>query len=282
MKRISAVGLGLVLCIGMARADEPGDAQALLALVGQARSRGCAGHAGVASPLRWSDALARAAARVGRGEPSLAAVAKEGYRATRVFQANFSGFRQPADVAATLAKDYCTAITEPQFTDMGFQRDGTQWHVVLAARLQLNELADPRAVADKVLALTNQARAQPRRCGDQRFDPAPPLRANARLEKAATAHAQDMAAHQFVAHVGHDGSTFAQRITRTRYEWRSVGENVAAGQRSAEDVVQDWLASPGHCANIMGGDFTEMGLAFAVNMDAKEVVYWAQEFGRPK
>lgn len=282
MKRITAIVLGLVLCVGMARAEEPGDQQTLLALVGQARSRGCAGHAGVAAPLRWSDALARAAVRVGRGEPSLAAVAKEGYRATRVFQASFSGFRQPADVAATLARDYCAAITEPQLTDVGFQREGATWHVVLAARLQLSGLADSRAVADKVLALTNQARAQARRCGEQRFDPAPPLHANARLEKAATMHAQDMAAHQFIEHMGRDGSSFAQRITRTRYEWRSVGENVAAGQRTPEDVVQDWLASPGHCANIMAADFTEMGLAFAVNMDAKEVVYWTQEFGRPK
>lgn len=282
MKRIAAVVLGLLLGIGGARADEPADQQALLALVAQARSRGCPGHPGVASPLRWSDALARAAVRVGRGEPSLAAVAKEGYRATRVFQANFAGFGRPADVAATLARDYCAAITEPQFTDLGFQREGSTWHVVLAARLQLPELADARAVADKVLALTNQARAQARRCGDRRFDPAPPLQANARLEKAAAVHAQDMAAHRFVAHAGRDGSSFAQRITRARYEWASVGENVAAGQRTPEDVVQDWLASPGHCANIMSGDFTQMGVAFGVNMDAKEVVYWAQEFGRPK
>jgi uncharacterized protein YkwD len=282
MKCIAAVVLGLVLSVGIAPAEEPGDQQALLALVMQARSRGCAGHAGAASPLRWSDALARAAARIGRGEPSLAAVAKEGFRATRVFQANFSGFRRPADVAGTLAQDYCAALTEPQFTDFGFHREGTSWHVVLAARLQLAELADARAVAAKVLALTNQARTQARRCGDQRFEPAPPLRANLRLERAAAAHAQDMAGHQYVEHVGRDGSTFAQRITRARYEWHSVGENVAAGQRTPEDVVQDWLASPGHCANIMSGDFTEMGVAFAVNLDAKDAVYWAQEFGRPK
>jgi uncharacterized protein YkwD len=280
MKRVTAILLGFALCaVALAQGS---DEQSLLALVTQARNRGCQGHPGVSTRLQWSDALARAAARMAKGEPSLAAVQKEGTRATRVFQASLSGYRKPADVANTLAGQYCNAIAEPQFTDFGVYHEGTKWHVVLAARLQLDELADPSAAAAKVLALTNEARTRARRCGDRPFDPAPPLRANARLEKAAAVHAQDMAQNQYVEHVGRDGSTFSQRITRTGYPWHSVGENVAAGQRTPEEVVQDWLTSPGHCANIMSDEFTEMGVAFSVNMNASGVVYWAQEFGRPR
>lgn len=272
----------ILAAAALAHAQAAGDERALLELVAQARQRGCDGHPGGGAPLQWSDALARAAARMARGEPSMAAVRDEGFRATRVFQASLSGYRQAADVADTLAKQYCGAIAEPRFTDFGVHRQGASWHVVLAERVQLNDLADPRAVAAQVLALTNEARAHARRCGTRQFEAAPPLRANARLEKAAAAHAQDMAQHQYVDHAGRDGSTFSQRITRTGYAWRSVGENVAAGQRSAQEVVQDWLASPGHCANIMNDEFTEMGVAFSVQMRSKDVVYWAQEFGQAR
>jgi uncharacterized protein YkwD len=285
MKR-GFVALALAVCAAAGAAagstQEAGEGLSLLGPVQQARSRGCAGHAGTAAPLQWSDALARAAARMARGEPSLTAVEKEGFRATRVFQASLAGFRKDADVADTLAQQYCTAIADPQFTDVGVHRQGASWLIVLAARVRLDELAHPGAVAAKVLALTNEARSRARRCGERQFDAAPPLRTNPRLEKAATLHAQDMAQHQYVEHVGRDGSTFAQRITRAHYGWHSVGENVAAGQRTPEDVVQDWLASPGHCANIMSDEFTEMGVAFSVNMNARPVVYWAQEFGRAK
>jgi uncharacterized protein YkwD len=131
-----------------------------------------------------------------------------------------------------------------------------------------------------VLALVNDARSLARRCGDRQFAPAPPLRWNALLEHAAAAHARDMAGHNVVEHQGSDGSTPAQRIARAGfYPWRSVGENVAGGQSSPDEVVEDWLASPGHCANIMEPGFAEMGAAFTVDPASRGVVYWAQEFG---
>jgi uncharacterized protein YkwD len=137
-------------------------------------------------------------------------------------------------------------------------------------------------VAARVLALTNQARAQPRRCGSESFAAAPPLRANPRLDRAAAAHAQEMARHSFMAHEGRDGSEPAERITRAGYRWRSIGENVAAGQTSADEVVRDWLRSPGHCANLMSLRFSEMGIAYAVNPSSTDGMYWTQTFGRPR
>ena len=52
------------------------------------------------------------------------------------------------------------------------------------------------------------------------------------------------------------------------------------GQTTPERVMQDWLHSPEHCANIMEPRFTEMGVAYAVNNASEGGIYWAQSFGR--
>ena len=88
------------------------------------------------------------------------------------------------------------------------------------------------------------------------------LTLSATLTKAAAAQAADMAANNYMGHRGSDGSEVGERVTRTGYRWSSVGENVAAGQPDAETVVKAWLDSPGHCENIMGPQFREMGVAF--------------------
>ncbi|HCJ28080.1 MAG TPA: hypothetical protein DHV63_01935, partial [Pseudomonas sp.] len=60
------------------------------------------------------------------------------------------------------------------------------------------------------------------------------------------------------------------------------GENIAAGQGSAEQAVSSWLASPGHCQNIMNPGFTEMGAAYATNPRSAATIYWTQVFGTPR
>lgn len=275
----------LVLGIASAAAAYAQDAEQshLLSLVTQARAHGCAGHAGVNAPLHWSAALAQAAPQMEKkGGAALAAAEAHGYRATRVFHADFGGYREASDVVKAMSQFYCAALTEPKFTDIGLHRNGSTWLVVMASRLEFPQLSDPRAVVAKLLELTNDARAHARRCGDRQFAPAPPVRANAQLGEAASSYAREMAQYQYLEHVGRDGSTPAQRITRMGYVWRAVGENIAAGQGTAQDVVDDWLSSPGHCANIMNPEYVDMGAAFAVNMASGPAVYWAQEFGRPR
>ena len=261
---------------------QPREDAELLGAAQQQRLHGCRGQAGTAAPLRWSDELARAASRMAAGGNAMRALEAEGYRATRVFHSSFVGYRTAAEAADALAQHYCADLVEPRFTDLGAQHEGRHWTIVLAGRFELPKLANPRAASARVLALVNEARSHARRCGDRQFAPAPVLRWNDRLAEAAAQHAQDMASHRKLDHTGHDGSTPPQRITHAGYRWRSVGENVAAGQGSPEEVVGDWLSSPGHCANIMEPAFTEMGTAFAVNMKSDAAVYWAQEFGRPR
>ena len=71
-------------------------------------------------------------------------------------------------------------------------------------------------------------------------------------------------------------------MTRAGYRWRATGENIAAGQATADAVVAAWLDSPGHCTNIMGPQFTQMGVAFALAPSGNPGIYWAQVFGAPQ
>jgi len=81
--------------------------------------------------------------------------------------------------------------------------------------------------------------------------------------------------------VGSDESRPAGRVTQAGYSWASVAENVAAGQTTAEEVVNTWLASPGHCANLMDPRYSESGVARATNPDSEQVVHWVQVFAAP-
>jgi uncharacterized protein YkwD len=91
-----------------------------------------------------------------------------------------------------------------------------------------------------------------------------------------------MAARSYIGHQGSDRSTPAGRATRAGYTWVSIAENVAAGQTTAEEVVNTWLASPGHCANLMNPRYSEMGIAYAVNSASEKGIYWAQVFAAPE
>ena len=91
-------------------------------------------------------------------------------------------------------------------------------------------------------------------------------------------HARDMARRKFFEHQGSDGSQPRDRVRRTGYHSRLTGENIAYGPESAEEVVAGWLASPGHCANIMDPRFEEIGVALAIGRKRGQI-YWVQEFG---
>lgn len=111
---------------------------------------------------------------------------------------------------------------------------------------------DPGAGATaRVLELTNQARSKERACGREKFAAAPPVASDSRLARAAGAHAAEMARRTELTHAGADGSAPWDRAARAGFRGRRVGENVGWGQRTAEEIVAGWLASPGHCANLM-------------------------------
>ncbi len=137
-------------------------------------------------------------------------------------------------------------------------------------------LVPQRAVADystTIIRRTNLVRAQ---------HGLRPLRVSARLTRAAMYHARRMAARHQAAHVL-DGQGPAQRLAMFGYRWRSYGENVAwnRGHRDPAATAMDgWLRSPPHRANILGRQFTEIGVGWA--RAGNGTVYFCQLFGTPR
>lgn len=131
------------------------------------------------------------------------------------------------------------------------------------------------------LQQVNAARSQARVCGNQAQPPAPPLVWHTALFAAAERHALDMAENDRFSHSSRDGQTLVQRVTATGYAWRSVGENLAAGERTVDGVIAAWLASPGHCANLMSSNFSEMGLACVRRSGSTYDRYWVLVLARP-
>lgn len=213
-------------------------------------------------------------------EPGLQdALKARGYPAATVYSVTLSG-PDTAAVAMDLMKQrYCDPLLDRRYSDVGVSREGRHWRIVLARPLLSPDLGEWRQAGEQVLRLTNAARGQPRTCGTRRFDAAPPLRWAKELGAAALVHSQDMARSNYFAHRAPDGSQADARASRQGYKWRRVGENIAAGQGSPEQVIAAWLTSPPHCENIMKPEFAEMGTAYAVNENSESTIYWTQVFG---
>jgi uncharacterized protein YkwD len=107
------------------------------------------------------------------------------------------------------------------------------------------------------------------------------LSAQEQIYSAAQLHSSDMACNNYLSHTGLDGSTVGERTQRQGYSWSSVGENIAAGYSSPESVVQGWMNSPGHKANILGASYTEIGIGYAFGNASGYGSYWTAVFGSP-
>ncbi|TMW56084.1 hypothetical protein Poli38472_008732 [Pythium oligandrum] len=98
---------------------------------------------------------------------------------------------------------------------------------------------------------------------------------NSKLNAAAQKHSEDQARNNRMTHDGSDGADMAARASREGYKWQGLGENVAAGQRSVADVMNSWMNSDGHRANILGGS-SHFGMGYSKGSDTP---YWTQDFG---
>lgn len=129
---------------------------------------------------------------------------------------------------------------------------------------------------EQVLALTNVQRQQ---AGLQ------PLRLNSALTVAAQAHSEDMAFNDFFGHTSSNGSDIRDRATQAGYDYALVAENVGVGYATPTGIVQAWMNSPEHRANILYPDLQELGVGFYfLPSDTGNVnyrYYWTQDFGKP-
>jgi uncharacterized protein YkwD/stress response protein SCP2 len=196
-----------------------------------------------------------------------------GYAYLTVGEHLVSGPRSPAEFV-----DYCLrteqarhTLLERVFTHAGLAqavdpRSGDiYWTALWARPLTAGNLA---GTADKVVELTNRERAG---AG------LPPLAVDPLLAAAAQAHSTDMVARAFYSHTSPDGSQPWDRAAAAGSRRRTIGENIACGQRSPAEVVEGWMNSPGHRANILKPDFTHIGIGFAGG--GQMGTYWTQLFG---
>lgn len=89
------------------------------------------------------------------------------------------------------------------------------------------------------------------------------LRRSALLDSVALAHARDMAANNFFAHSGSNGSTVGQRSRQRGYDWCLVAENISKGAKSMTAAIRDWSASPSHYRNMTRRGLRDFGTATA-------------------
>jgi uncharacterized protein YkwD len=100
------------------------------------------------------------------------------------------------------------------------------------------------------------------------------------LGAAAEHHSQDMAKKNYFSHKLANGDSAEENIARFGYrDWDHVGENIAAGFETAEDVMAAWKKSAEHDKNMRSKDFDEIGIGRAYAKSAKYGWYWTTTFG---
>jgi len=243
------------------------------------REGGCGGILPAAAALTPNAELDRAAQLWASGQSLSDATERSGYAAERASGLRTSGATQA--VVQELRGASCVTVTNRGLHDIGIYRRGAETWFVLASRYTVPSSAQAPALAARALELVNAARARGARCGTRSFAPAPPVSLSGTLAGVAFGHASDMAINNYFEHEDLTGHTPADRVRAVGYQEKLVGENIAFGPRTAEEVVQGWMDSPGHCENIMDPRFAEMGIAYA-NGHAKRGLYWVQLLAAPK
>ncbi|WP_160109453.1 CAP domain-containing protein [Pseudomonas izuensis] len=245
----------------------------------RAHPQGCERRPGQRlAPLALKSSLALP---VGYGGGLRERLKDSGYQAVSVRSIRVVGARDADEAFDLMQSEHCSALLDSQYADVGVSHSRGEWQVVLAQPVMSSQLNDTRSVGKTLLAQVNAARAKPRLCGRQRFAAARPLAWNPNLGAAAQGHSKAMAYGNYFAHRDPDGDMPADRARAAGYRGRQIGENIAAGQGSPSQAMAGWLASPGHCANLMNPMFTQVGAGFATQARSDEGVYWTMLFGAP-
>ncbi len=120
-------------------------------------------------------------------------------------------------------------------------------------------LGSSDGVAERTLLIsTNKSRQQDRKS---------PLADSPQLSQAAQAKANDMVARNYWSHAAPDGKLAWSFVDEAGYTYQVVGENLAYGFSSSDEVIRGWLNSPAHRENLLGSDYTEVGFGVAQSAD---------------
>ena len=273
--RLAGLSLGLVFAATAVASDE----SQLIESINVYRSQlqRCAGQvSSELPPLSADPRLVLSATSVVNLQQAMASA---GYPMKNVQAISLTGPRDAASAMKAIQESFCQIVLDPQFVDVGVSRQDRDWRIVVARPLLSARLGDWQAEGQKLLAELNTARAQPRQCGAQSFAAATPLTWNATLASAAETHSRSMANNNYFDHKDRDGRTPGDRAELAGYDFQQIAENIAAGQDSARKVVEGWLTSPGHCANLMNPQMHDLGAAYATDPKSDAGIYWTAMFG---
>ena len=151
----------------------------------------------------------------------------------------------------------------------------------VAAAVDVNcGLNGAAGIQGEVMQRVNALRAAGAVCGTTAYAATGPLAWNSLLLQAASGHSSDMAQNNYFSHTSLDGRTMVQRVVATGYTYMNLGENIAAGQSTAESVITGWTNSPGHCQNLMNSAFRDIGVACVRSDTSSYRYYWTMVLGR--
>jgi uncharacterized YkwD family protein/spore coat assembly protein SafA len=171
---------------------------------------------------------------------------------------------QPGDSLWKIAVRYQVGISEliqanPQFKNPNLIYPGE--------KVNIPDLSGTKTIENQVISLTNQERAK---------NGLKPLTANWQLSRVARYKAMDMRDNNYFSHTS---PTYGDPFTMIKHfgiSFTAAGENIAAGQATPQEVVQAWMNSPGHRANILNSTYTDIGVGYAAG--GSEHYYWVQQF----
>lgn len=273
----AALLLGVSLVTGAQAAEEAQLFELINSYRGEVQR--CGAQASAELPPLTADT--RLVQSIGRAGDLQQAMSAAGYPMVNVQAISLSGPRDAAAALEVLQESFCKIVLDPQFVDIGIYQQGRDWRILLARPLMTARLGDWQAEGQKLLGQLNVARSKARQCGSQFFSATTPLTWNATLGSTAEAHSRAMANVNFFDHQDPDGRTPGDRAELAGYSGQRIGENIAAGLDTASKVVDGWLASPGHCANLMNPQFSELGAAYANDPRSDAGIYWTAMFGAP-
>ena len=281
MNRLSHIQLWCLLLLSGGLSANPAARADAVSAVQLLREGGCGGILPPARPLRHNALLDRAAELwAGAGISPAEAAKRSGYDAEATAGLRVSG--PDSSIVQLLRRSSCRMVTDQGMHDIGVYTRGSNTWLLLASAYAVPASSQAPLLATRALQLVNEARARGTRCGERSFAPAPPVKLSGTLAGVALGHAADMAQHNYFEHEDRAGHSPADRVRAVGYPEKLVGENIAYGPKTADEVVQGWLDSPGHCENIMDPRFAEMGIAYAAGRASKRGLYWVQVLADPR
>lgn len=129
--------------------------------------------------------------------------------------------------------------------------------------------SDTSVMEKQVLAYVNEYRVQ---------NGLKPFEWSDELGDVARAHSKDMADNNFFSHTNLSGQTPFDRMDKAGIKYTAAAENIAAGKKDAKSVVESWINSDGHRANILNPELNKLGVGCYVNNNSKYGIYWTQSF----